>query len=245
MNNVYIERAIAITRSMTKSVIFGVGAVLAATILIGQTSQAAKTQGLPYFDKQEFTPYWPQEMKAIDFKAAEVSDFSGTDQDGKAITVERMKNGISLVNFFFAECPGLCPTMMQSVRSFQKKLGPAASHIHVYSFSVKPDRDTPSVLLDYANNQRIDLKTWTLITGKRDEMYRVGRDMFHADGSVGAQKAKSEFIHTRNIYLVDASLKIRGVYDTGDVPAMNNLKADVEALLAQSKTKKEIPLAGQ
>jgi cytochrome oxidase Cu insertion factor (SCO1/SenC/PrrC family) len=54
--------------------------------------------------------------------------------------------------------------------------------------------------------------------------------MFRADGSVGNQKTENTFIHTRNIYLVDKKLKIRGVYDTGKPESMDLLAKDIETL---------------
>ncbi len=54
--------------------------------------------------------------------------------------------------------------------------------------------------------------------------------MFRADGSIGSQKNEDSFIHTRNIYLVDKDLKIRGIYDTGSTDAMATLAQDLEKI---------------
>jgi len=69
-----------------------------------------------------------------------------------------------------------------------------------------------------------------MFTGKREEIYHVGKDMFKADGSVGPQKTKSYFIHTKSVYLVDKSLRIRGIYDTSASSSMKLLAQDLSRL---------------
>ena len=41
------------------------------------------------------------------------------------------------------------------------------------------------------------------------------------------------FIHTRNIYLIDRGLHVRGIYDTGDNTAMANLVNDLKTLTSE------------
>src|SRR5690348_16907333 len=85
---------------------------------------------LPFFDKKEMTPYW--EPSGSETPAA-VTEFQALNQDGRVVNEKNMKNEISLVNFFFAECPMLCPIMMTSMKRFQNKLGDLRKDVKIYS----------------------------------------------------------------------------------------------------------------
>jgi cytochrome oxidase Cu insertion factor (SCO1/SenC/PrrC family) len=71
-------------------------------------------------------------------------------------------------------------------------------------------------------------KTWRLVTGAKDVIYRVGREVFKADGT--AADSPASFTHTRNVYLVDQAGRVRGIYDTGSATAMADLAKDIERL---------------
>jgi protein SCO1/2 len=193
-------------------------------------SQFAFAEGLPFFENKEMTPYWSAEGKE-QLQPAQVTQFLALDQNGKAVSQASMKGRVTLVNFFFVKCPGICPAMMKSVQKIQKSLAQDIRAVQIYSFSVMPESDTPAKLKEYAKTYGIDAGSWTLLTGSKDEIYRVGKEMFKADGAVGAQKKKDSFIHTQNLYLVDQNLNIRGIYNTSDVGEMQNLKGDIKTLL--------------
>jgi protein SCO1 len=99
-----------------------------------------------------------------------------------------------------------------------------------YSFSVKPEADSPEKLRAYAEALQINTQRWKLLTGDRKVIYQVGKDIFKADGSVGSQKSEDSFIHTQNIYLLDKQRRIRGIYDTNDGVAMQLLAKDIARL---------------
>lgn len=205
--------------------------LLLAAILI-LVSQASFATSLPFYENHEMTPYWPDQKPNPKFKPAQVSDFKAINQDGKNIDLNSMKGHVTLVNFFFVKCPGICPAMMHSVQKIEKALAQEIGNIQIYSFSVMPETDTPDKLKDYASKYHINGKKWLLLTGQKDVIYHVGKDMFKADGAVGPQKSKDSFIHTQNLYLVDQDLYIRGIYNTGNAAEMKNIKGDIESLNA-------------
>ncbi len=194
---------------------------------------------LPYFDSKELTPYWPKDQDTMsqDYSPATVTPFQVIDQEGRLVTETRLKNQISLVSFFFADCPMLCPTMMTSIKRLQKSLLATNPMPLFFSFSVKPESDSPKKLRQYAKSFGINLANWSLLTGDRKEIYRIGKEVFKADGSVGPQKSESSFIHTKNLYLVDSDLRIRGIYDTDDSKAMALLKKDIAQLQSEIPSK--------
>jgi protein SCO1/2 len=190
----------------------------------------AKIKSLPYFDKTQMTPFWSEDSSSDKLQRSQVPKFAVLDQSGETVTDQKMKGHPSLVNFFFADCPKLCPLMMQSLQSFLNKTSDAQKDLKIFSFSVEPEKDRPQVLKRYAKDHHISLAHWTLLTGPKEQIYQIGKDVFKADGSVGAQRNPDSFIHTRNVYLVDADLYIRGIYDTADRESMALLADDLQLL---------------
>lgn len=204
--------------------------MLLRNILIGwltfSSSMAlADKQALPFFDANELTPFWLKDKK--NFTPARVTPFSVIDQNSKVVNEKTLAANLAVVNFFFAECPELCPLMMQSLKRFQTKLGADNKLIEIYSFSVQPKADTPEQLREFAKAQKLDLKNWHLLTGDQNVIFKIGKEVFKADGSVGAQKKADSFIHTQNVYLVDRNLHIRGIYNSEASEEMRNLVNDI------------------
>ena len=199
-----------------------------AALFFLSLAQGASQLALPYFSSDDLTPYWEDSKTA--HTAALLGEFKLKDQNNKDVISETLRGHISLVNFFFATCPKLCPMMMQSLNSFQKSHPSQAKMIHIYSLTVEPETDSPAALLDFGQRQHLDLSRWSLLTGDKKIIYSVGKDHLHADGSIGAQKSEESFIHTRNVYLIDQRLNVRGIYDTGNSASMKTLAEDIEKI---------------
>lgn len=202
--------------------------VLTTLMLFGAATSSAWAEEapLPFFDSKDLTPYWDADGGGANRKPVVLSAFRVIDQDEKPVTRETLKKSVSLVHFFFASCPGICPTMMHTLKRFQKRFGDA----RIYSFSVTPKEDPPKRLRDYARKRGISTTHWSLLTGDEKEIFRVGKSDLKADGAIGDQKKESSFIHTTNVYLFDRDLRLRGIYDTADSSAMKLLAKDIARL---------------
>jgi protein SCO1/2 len=200
--------------------------VLTALIWSGTAASAGVVKSLPLFDSKDLTPYWSTDNGAVSRKPVVLSAFHVMDQNENSVTQENLKKNISLVNFFFASCPGICPTMMNTLKSAQKNFGDA----YIYSFSVTPKEDPPKRLREYVKKRGLSIKNWSLLTGDEKEIFRVGKSDLKADGAIGEQKKENSFIHTTNVYLIDRDLRLRGIYDTADSNAMNLLAQDIARL---------------
>lgn len=200
----------------------------AITVLAYSCVGSAGEREIPFFENKELTPYFAEQSEK--YTPAKVEGFKAVQQNEKPLTQKNFEGHLSLINFFFVQCPGICPMMMKNVQRLQKAIGEEKDNVHIYSFSVQPEADTPERLRTYAENYKISLDNWTLLTGEKKEIYRVGKNMFKADGAVGDQKSDDSFIHTQNLYLVDQNLHIRGIYNTSDPGDMNQLKQDIVIL---------------
>lgn len=191
---------------------------------------ATEISALPYMKATDFTPFWKTSVAEWTFAPATVSHFQFKNQSNETLTEGSMKGHISLVNFFFTRCGSVCPRLMSRLQSVQKALFPI-SGLQIYSISVMPEVDSPGLLASYAQSRNINLKNWNLITGDRSAIYQLGRGVFRADRNPDGSLANSEFIHTQAIYLVDADLHIRGVYQSDKAADMELLIQDTKHLV--------------
>jgi protein SCO1/2 len=192
-------------------------------------STPALASTLPFLNSVDFTPYWPKEGNTEANHPAELIPFHLKTQSGQMLTEADFKGHISVVNFFFAECGTVCPRFMSRIQVVQKKTS-GAPGVRFYSFSVLPKDDTPAALRTYARNHRLNLKNWDLVTGERDELYRIGRKVFKADERPTAEKSDDNFIHNENVYLLDGESRIRGIYNGSAPKSLELLTQDIERL---------------
>ena len=174
-------------------------------ILIFICSCKISKQRLPYFDSYDFSPKW----NSVDHK---IPKFQLINQNGDTITNNDYTGKIYIADFFFTTCPGICPKLTKHMKILED-LYSNNDQIKFLSHTVMPWYDSVSVLNEYGKRYNIDSEKWNLVTGEKEEIYRVARDGYFADNSFKAQESVNEFIHTENFYLIDKNGKIRGVYN--------------------------------
>jgi protein SCO1/2 len=205
-------------------------AALAAALLMFTSlpaSHAAKTDDrvqLPFFAQDDFTPVWRD-----DASVARVRKFTLIDQDRRRVDLARLRGHSSVVNFFFASCDGICPMMMARMKTLQSRLR-GVKGLRMFSFSVTPKTDSPRALRDYAKENHIDLRNWSLVTGDRSELYRMARRDFQADKKTGQEQVTDSFLHSENVFLIDAEFRIRGIYNSKDPGSLALLAKDAASL---------------
>lgn len=79
-----------------------------------------------------------------------VPAISLTDQDGKPIAMNELKDKWSLLFFGYTFCPDICPTSLAQMRELKGLLPEAArDRVRIVMVSVDPNRDTPQQLKQY------------------------------------------------------------------------------------------------
>ena len=104
--------------------------------------------------------------------------------------------------------------------------------VHLVSFSVDPDKDTPEVLRRYAERLQAEPGRWDFLTGPKSAIYKLSHDGFKLAVSDGSD-AKGIPVHSTRIVLVDRHGQIRGYYDTTEADAVTKLVADTNHLLRE------------
>src|SRR5690606_24184243 len=93
--------------------------------------------------------YWQASSQLVDHEGA----VHGIENNGK----------IKVVNFFFANCPVICPAMTANLRELQTSFKP--EEIDLISFSIDPERDSVAALQAFAKRSNINTTNWQLMTG--------------------------------------------------------------------------------
>ena len=158
-----------------------------------------------------------------------VFDFSLTDQTGKIVTRKDFENSITVVDFFFTSCQGICPVMnSQMKRVYEKFKG--NPEVKFISHTVNPEKDSAEVLAEYAKHYNADANQWHFVTGDKPQLYNLARKSYLISNTTG-NGGKEDFVHSQNFALIDKIGHIRGVYDGTDSIEVNRLMVDMNVLL--------------
>lgn len=95
----------------------------------------------------------------------EVADFSFTTQDEEKLSLEDLQGKWWIANFIFTNCMDVCLPMTHHMSLLQDKLKENDLDVHLVSFSVDPDYDSPEILKEFAEDYDADFSNWSFLTG--------------------------------------------------------------------------------
>ena len=197
---------------------FGVGAARHLKV-----PTAARPSTLPYYDSRDFTPRW----KMVEHR---VASFRLVDQTDRPLTEKDLDGKIHVAGFLFAQCPNLCPTLVQKMKPVQEAIRGRGDVVMV-SYTVTPLTDTPPVLAEFGRLRGTDPAHWRLLTGDLSEIQRVMRDSYFADDIRPIDgETQSRRLHTEKVLLVDRDRRLRGIYNGTDAFEMERLVEDITTL---------------
>jgi protein SCO1/2 len=103
-------------------------------------------------------------------------DFALTSQDGTEVTLESLRGKVVAVAFIYTWCPDVCPMLTDKMARVQDELGKDfGTKVAFVSITIDPERDTPTVLKDYAEAFDADLAGWSFLTGDPTAVFDVAR----------------------------------------------------------------------
>ena len=184
---------------------------------------------LPYYQDRTFTPVWFDSAEEIPGDFHRVSDFSLINQSGEPVTYANLEGKIYVTDFFFTICPGICPKMTEQMKTVQEAFR-ADSTVMILSHTAMPEEDGVEELWAYGNARDVDPGTWHLLTGDRDELYRLGRSVYFIEEDLGEEKSQDDFLHTENFVLIDHQGYLRGIYNGLNKTSVAQLLADISLL---------------
>lgn len=174
------------------------------------------------------TDNWKVKMPTLSY----VKPFHFTNQDGQPVTDADVLDKITVVEYFFTTCKGICPKLNTNMKEvyLQFKDEP---EFQILSHTCNPETDSVPVLKHYADSLKVDTKKWIFLTGRKDSLYQMARGSYLLDDPKNnVEKIEDQFIHTQFFALVDRKGKIRGkIYDGLKTIEVQQLKRDISRLL--------------
>jgi len=148
-------------------------------------------------------------------------DFQMT-ADGKPVTAQDFRGKVVALYFGYSHCPDVCPTTLANLTEMLGKVG--SPDVRVLFVTVDPDRDTDSVMSDYAkafSPQVVGLRATPNELANLARTYRVAYDV--------KRGPPYEVTHSNAVFFFDREGRARLVTtDTTDTTAMAE---DVKRLL--------------
>jgi protein SCO1/2 len=141
-----------------------------------------------------------------------------------------MKGSVTVYDFIFTSCTGICPIMTNNMRAVTGKIDKDAA-VRFVSISVDPARDTPQVLSAYAKRNRNDAR-WMFLTGNREDIVKLsvqGFKLAAGDPMPGGEP----LLHSSKFAVADKQGVIRAYYDATDGKVPEQVAAAVDALLEE------------
>jgi protein SCO1 len=158
-----------------------------------------------------------------------VPSFQLTNQNGQPFGSAQLAGKIWIADFVYTTCPGPCPMISSRMSELQKPL--EKTDVHLVSFSVDPEKDTPAVLRGYAERLQAEPERWDFLTGPKSVIYKLSHDGFKLAVSDGDSQGIP--VHSTRMVLVDRHGQIRGYYDATESEAVTKLLADTNHLLRE------------
>ena len=121
-------------------------------------------------------------LEIVGGESHKIDNFSLINQNNQIVNNDSLSGNIYVANFFFTNCPNICPVMTKNISYLQSNLK-VYPNIKFVSYTVDPVNDTPERFLEYIEEMRIkniniDLKNWDFLTGEKDEIYKLAMSYF-------------------------------------------------------------------
>jgi protein SCO1 len=174
------------------------------------------------------TDNWKVQLPILSY----VQPFHFTNQDGNTFTDKELLNKITVVEYFFTTCKGICPklnTNMKAIYAIYKN----EPDFQIVSHTCNPGTDSIPVLKRYADSLGVNTKILVFLTGRKDSLYQMARGSYLLDDPKNnVEKIEDQFMHTQFFALIDRKGKVRGkIYDGLKTLEVEQLKQDIAKLL--------------
>ncbi|MGO1752649.1 MAG: SCO family protein [Psychroflexus sp.] len=140
-----------------------------------------------------------------------VPNFELINQDKETITNADYKDKVYVIEFFFVNCPSICPVMTSNLVEVQNEFY-GNMDFGIASITINPEFDTPEILKEYAEEYKIKHANWHLLTGDQNEIYNLSNKGFNIYAAED-ENAPGGFEHSGYFALVDQEGYIRSRHD--------------------------------
>jgi protein SCO1/2 len=168
------------------------------------------------------------EPGSMDTVFHQVGEFTLLAHDSSAFSTSDLDDHITVMNFFFATCRTICPSMNSEMQKVQAKFS-ATDNIQLVSVTVDPEHDTVSALNHYAGSYDAIPGKWLFLTGDKKVIYDLARYGCYVTAMPG-DGGPDDFIHSEKLILLDKQRRIRGYYNGTDPKDTERLIDEIKVL---------------
>lgn len=147
----------------------------------------------------------------INGKNKEIPEFAFRNQDSLLITQHDYKGKVTVVDFFFINCPTICPKMTSNLTHLQNEFK-NTNEFGIASFTINPLMDTPTKLKKYANAHKVTNTNWNFLTGDKKQIFNLARNGFNVFAEANPD-VPGGFEHSGYFALIDKEGYLRSRYD--------------------------------
>ena len=91
-------------------------------------------------------------------------NFELEDQDGTLLKFNSFQGKPILIGMIYASCPHVCPLTIHNIKNTEQMLpDELRRQLHVVLVSLDPETDTPAMLRQIAERQKVDLTRWKFV----------------------------------------------------------------------------------
>lgn len=166
-----------------------------------------------------------------------LQNFNLINQDGQQVTQASLEGKISVVVFFYTNCPTICTLLNKSLDSLTNEYSPSKI-VQFVSITVDPQHDTPQVLKAYSEKYKVPVNKWMFLTGDTSTIYPLARKGFLVNA---VQTGNNDFIYSDKIILIDSRKRIRGYYGATVSDEFDRLDSEIKVLLSEELMKDSTP----
>jgi len=210
---------------------FFVITLVAALLTSCDSKPERKPRALPYAGNFNVVVSETDGERSIDSIYPTIPAFQYLNQDSVMIRSKEMKGKVWVANFFFSNCPSICPPMISQMKRLNILTKDINKHLQYMSFSIDPTRDTPARLREYIKENGITATNWQFFTGDEAKTHRLGIDNFLIYAADEAA-APGGFAHSDGLVLVDKEGYVRGIYHGTVTSEVDQLNKDIRKLLS-------------
>lgn len=210
-----------------KSVIYLFSSILVLFSCVDEESQMKRV--LPIAGERDVEYRIVDGKEVADTIYHYVPSFEYINQDSILVTSKELKGKIWITDFFFTSCPTICPPMTSQMKRLSEMTIDLDEEVQFISFSIDPDRDTPSKLRKYISDYEITATNWQFFTGDEEGTHLLAKEFFN--GAERNEEIDGGFGHTSYFALVDREGLVRGIYDGTKPEKVDDLEIDLRKLL--------------
>jgi protein SCO1/2 len=142
---------------------------------------------------------------------------------------DQLRGKVWVASFVFTSCPSVCPALMERMQQVQHRSRNAGAAVHLVTFTVDPETDTPERLAAYARRFQASPYRWTFLTGDLEVIEDTVVQGFKLAMGRDADNLFQIF-HSERLVMVDREGFIRGYYEASD-EGIEALMRDISLVL--------------